>query len=58
VCGTALLEDAASTRQACRHILIESGLRPVALRLILSGDLPFSSFGFAIANPNAKAMKR
>ena len=41
---TASLKGATFTRQFCYHILIHSGLRPVALRLILSDDLPLSSY--------------
>jgi hypothetical protein len=41
---TASKEGASFTRQPCYPILIHSGLRPVALRLILSDDLPLSSY--------------
>jgi len=40
----ASLEGAPFARQPCYHVLPYTGFRKVALRLILSDDLPLSSF--------------
>jgi hypothetical protein len=40
----ASLEGAPFARQPCYHVLAYTGFRKVALRLILSDDLPLTSF--------------